>query len=559
MEKNIFDVEKIDTLWRSKEGSLNSKIIEAIYVGIDKNLVMSKIVGSEPKTIIRDYLKLGNETPEEVIASVNLIGNSEAENENEVLASLIDILALKKTLIYIFEKQKNVLHSKLKIEEKELNVFKSDSKLQDIKFEEVCSKLLVAIFNIENLLLVSLDNIISFGSEDLSLVNSGIIFDYNVFNTLITNLAERKSKSDLDGEFNNFSQIIYYYIINALNFHLLSQTNKHSLNGDVVLTSMMQNHAIQKTLPDFDSHTLDFIKESMKDISLNFSLFLKFLNTEIQSKTFVPTKTNPKQIRAEILANKIKIQEAWVKELNPDRNIQEIKYKQFINALEPRKDFYDEALDFFLASYGQGDFESIFIENFEYIENEFESFSFSGNIANYKNICTILKAPFLDKVEEKVLSIIKNYTATLSKDSELVEVDDKIESNQFQISDLPEYFSIDQNSINDFYKKEFFSLADQRYIQNIIQILIDTKVENTDDLLYKYLYLKNCLHNPARNNLPPKRIKTLNSANKVRGMSKIPSTHFRIRVNQRGRMIIGLDQINNKITLITTDDHNLLN
>ena len=83
------------------------------------------------------------------MASINLIGNSEAENENEILASFIDVLALKKLLIHIFEKQKSLLHSKLKINKKEVVVFKSNTELTDIKFEEVCSRLLVAIFNIK--------------------------------------------------------------------------------------------------------------------------------------------------------------------------------------------------------------------------------------------------------------------------------------------------------------------------------------------------------------------------------------------------------------------------
>jgi hypothetical protein len=558
-ENDLFKETKLDPLWQSKEGSQNSRLIEAIYVGINKDLVMRRIVGIEPRMVISEYLKLNTDASEEVLASINLIGNSEAENQNEVLASLIDILALKKLLIYIFEKQKTSLHSKLKIEKKELSVFKSDTVLKDVKFEEVCSKLLVAIFNIENLLLVSLDNNTNFGEEHLSLIHSGIIFDYNVFNDLIANLAEHKSQADLDGESNSFSQIIYYYALNALNFHLLSQTNRHSLNGDVVLTGVMENHVTQKTLPDFDNHTIDFMKKSMEDISLNFSLFLKFLNTETQSKYFTPTESNPKKIRGEILTNRIKIQEDWVKDLNPDRSIQEIKYRQFISDGITRQDFFEEALDYFLASYNSLDFESIFIENIEYIQNELEALSYSGNIENYRNLCKLLKIPCLDAVDNKVLALLNKFNSKFSIIKQISENEPNIQQDkEFNFNQLPQYFNIDRTSIEDYYKNDFFGDADRRYIQNIIQIIIDTKVNQIDDLQYKYLYLKKCLQDPAANYLPPRKIKTLNHAKKVIGISKIPPTHFRIRVNKRGRMIIGLDQVQNKLTLIITDDHDLL-
>jgi hypothetical protein len=352
---------------------------------------------------------------------------------------------------------------------------------------------------------------------------------------------------------------MYYYITNILNFHLQSQTNKASLNGDVVLPSIGNNHITQKSLLDMKNIDVDYLVESTKDISLYYSLFLKFLYTETQANEFTSTKTNPKQIRAEVLQNRIQIQSRWTEELNPNRSIDEIKYNSFIKSNVPRRDFYNPALEYFLSSFTESDFEIILMENLEYIQNELESFNYSGNIENYQKICLILQIPYLGKAEERVLSIITKYIENISKPVQTVKLEtEPVQEIKFDVNNLPDYFSIDSTSIEDYNKNELFHDADREYIAKVIQIMIDTKVNEKDDVLFKFLYLKKCLENPAENNLPPKKIKKLNKAQNVIGMSTIPLTHFRIRVNQRARMIVGLDKIGNKINLIITDDHDLL-
>jgi hypothetical protein len=547
------------------------KVFE-ILENIKKPTNLEGIIGQPPQKIIQKYLQTLEEVPEEVIASTYLFGNSEAVNSP--VESIVDIMTLKRLLIYLFESNKSNFTSKVETTQKEVDIFESKSNAGQVRFEDICNKLLTSILSLENIMLSSLNENINI--QENALIRANMAFSYEDFNQIITLVDEKlkftededSKENNQQSDFKNFNKIIYNFLINSLNFHLLSQTNEGSLNGDVFVDCISDNHTIQKNLPDLNKKNMQYLVDSISDINLDFCLFLKFIHSETRAREFIPTQTNPKKIRQEITNARIAEQAKWVDALSTDRNLDETRYETYMGLQNTDQDadniLYNQALKYFLQTYNNSDFEFIFDENLETISNEIEIINNYNNFESYRNICVILNIPYKkDMIEPKVLEILKLYNkksilnqGISDKTGEVIESNEK--KPQFTLNNLPEFILIDKKSLEDFQKNELFQDSHREYIQKIIEILINTKVEDKDDILYKYLYLKKCINNPAQNGLTKKKEKILNEAKEVFGIGTIPDKHFRIRVNKRGRMIVGLDEVQNKIVLMITDGHDLL-
>ncbi|MEI6729436.1 MAG: hypothetical protein WCK98_07400 [bacterium] len=217
-------------------------LFESTKAGLEGLEKLSQHVAyTRMSSVIGDLISQLNIEDEQVQSSILLLGHKDSFSSNRPLNILSDILNSKRLLIYILENKLVDLTSSIQITKKEQQVLGTSLSETSLNLENLLRIVLAAIFNIENMLLFFMSEVIvDFNDVD---INGEFVLEYQVYADAIQ--IVKNSKQHFEAEFLSISQLVESYMEDKLNFHLISSTNIGSVNGDVVFQGLKVNHALQ--------------------------------------------------------------------------------------------------------------------------------------------------------------------------------------------------------------------------------------------------------------------------------------------------------------------------
>jgi hypothetical protein len=552
-------------------------VIEKLNIVLKQKINIEHIIPEKPLSILTNFLEIQDNIPEDIIDHISMVGSSEAIYEHPQIANIMDLICIKPLLIHLLESQNNLSQLKITISDKEKQIFRTelDSK---VDFKQVLQSLLSSILGIENIVLETLNHVVPVPDDDSqsNFFNTEFYYECEYFASIVDGFRDYLAKCDIaDGRFTTHL-LTYHWLVKQLNYHLISQIDSFAIQGNVLLPSININLGIEKELIGNKWSAQRFC-DGFVNINLNYEVFLRTLYCQTKTTKFKAIGASPKQIRNQKLLYRIEAQTDWTAKLRVLNDLDKLKFEAFFVSTAHQNEIYPTALNYFLKNYSDANFEDSIINNQKYIVEAISAIEFSQNIQTYKELCQILSIPCIESIEPSVVALIKEQLLKLKSDNnvefsngedadqaELIRIRTEMQYLEINkelkllIDDLPEFIILSNRDKQDLFKNELFNDRDRKYFLQIIQILVNTKANGKDNSLLKYLTLRNCLSNPAEYDLPPKKAVPLNKIERYPGRNKIPPTHVRIRVNQKGRIIIAHDTNLDKILIIATDDHDFL-
>lgn len=418
----MFDQNKYQTTKNRVYTSRDQVIYEKFNGGIENLMLLTKVLPSELNLSEELKAAFGSLLPQdndEILSSINLIGQHSYTEENGHFNILADILNLKRLFTFLLHTPKVDLTDTIRITKKEQQILAVNLSKTEFTLRLLIGYIFNALMQVENHLIefisdrTTLDGKQSIGNQN---VNEFLYVQYDHFKELLDALENMfKSESPKWQSTHNQKLAILSlkYLNNTLDFHLLSKTDPISQDGYILFTpSEINRHNGDEILRKSVIYNYNQFKgEMVIDKIFNLHIYLeaifKFLYVNNQSKAFRKEKLidpkykskSPKQIKIEVDKFKANLREEWdnsmLAKFQDDFQSPEALYHAYTSDPKENVGFYEAALSHYLDDFDTLD--SLLNTNTEYIKDYFIATGYSSNSEQYQDLCAILKIPYNGK------------------------------------------------------------------------------------------------------------------------------------------------------------------